>query len=40
MTADAVTAVSPTYAQELKDPYFAHGLSPIFHQISGRLTGS
>ncbi|MCX7614968.1 MAG: glycogen synthase GlgA [Clostridiales bacterium] len=37
--ADAVTAVSPTYAQELKEPYFANGLDPIFNDISGRLSG-
>ena len=39
VTADAVTAVSPTYAQELKTPYFSYGLDPIFNQISGKLTG-
>jgi starch synthase len=39
VTADAVTAVSPTYAQELKDPYFSFGMDPIFNSISDRLTG-
>ena len=32
LTADAVNAVSPTYAQELKNPYFAHRMEGILTQ--------
>lgn len=43
MTADAVTAVSPTYAQELKYAYFAHGLESVMqlsdHKLHGVLNG-
>lgn len=37
--ADAVTTVSPTYAEELKEPYFAFGLDGVFRDISNKLTG-
>ena len=36
---DAVTTVSPTYAEELKTPAFAHGLSEIVRWNSNKLTG-
>ena len=39
VTADAVTTVSPTYARELHDPCFAHGLHTIADLIGPRLTG-
>ena len=39
MTADAVTAVSPTYADELKYPYFAHGLDGVMRRNAGKLHG-
>ena len=39
ITADAVTAVSPTYAQELKYAYFAHGLESVMQLVSGKLYG-
>lgn len=39
VSADAVTTVSPSYAQELRDPYFAFGLAPVFNDISGKLSG-
>ena len=28
-TANRVSTVSPTYAQEILDPWFSHGLDPI-----------
>ncbi len=40
---DFVTTVSPTYAREIKDPFFAHGLEGIIernsHKICGILNG-
>jgi len=36
---DAVNTVSPTYAEEIKDPYFAHGLNGIISRNSGKLCG-
>ena len=39
VTVDAVTAVSPTYAQELKYAYFAHGLESVMQMIEGKLHG-
>ena len=40
---DYITTVSPTYAQQLKDPAYAHGLHEIIaqnaHKISGILNG-
>lgn len=37
--AHAVTTVSPTYAQEIMDPWFSHGLDPILRERSGKLHG-
>ena len=37
--ADAVTTVSPTYAQELQDPFYAHGLDGVVRANSYKLTG-
>lgn len=39
MTADAITAVSPTYARELKYAYFAHGLDSVMRLNEGKLHG-
>ena len=39
VTADAVTAVSPTYARELKCAYFAHGLESVMRMNEGKLYG-
>jgi starch synthase len=40
---DALTTVSPTYAGELMDPWFAHGLDGVIrdhgHKLSGILNG-
>ncbi len=33
------TTVSPTYAAEIKDPYYAHGLDPIIRRNEFKLTG-
>ncbi|MCH5160314.1 MAG: glycogen synthase GlgA [Clostridiales bacterium] len=33
------STVSPTYAQEIKDPYFAHGLHEIVRRNEFKLTG-
>lgn len=38
-TANKVTTVSPTYAQEILDPWFSHGLDPILHERSWKLCG-
>lgn len=37
--ADRVTTVSPTYAREILDPYYSHGLDPILRQLQGKLRG-
>jgi len=37
--ADAVTTVSPTYAEEILTPWYAHGLDNILHQRSYKLSG-
>lgn len=37
--ADRVTTVSPTYAEEIKDPWFAHGLDGIIRERSFKLSG-
>lgn len=37
--ADKVTTVSPTYAQEIMDPWFSHGLDPLLRQRSHKLWG-
>ena len=39
LCADAINAVSPTYANELKLAYFAHRLENIMHQCEYKLTG-
>ncbi|MBR3560959.1 MAG: glycogen synthase GlgA [Oscillospiraceae bacterium] len=39
VNSDAVTAVSPTYAQELKYAYFAHGLENVIAMCEGKLSG-
>ena len=39
MVCDAITAVSPTYAQELCDPFFAHGMESILQYNNGKLHG-
>ena len=36
---DYVTTVSPTYANEIKDPFFAHGLEGVIERNSHKLTG-
>ncbi len=37
--ADKVTTVSPTYAKEILDPYYSHGLDNILKQFTFKLTG-
>ena len=37
--ADYVTTVSRTYAEEIKDPFFAYGLQHIINKCSDKLTG-
>ncbi|MDR1409943.1 MAG: glycogen synthase, partial [Oscillospiraceae bacterium] len=37
--ADAVTTVSPTYAQEILDPWFSHGLDPLLREREWKLSG-
>lgn len=37
--ANKVTTVSPTYANEILDPWFSHGLHPILQQRSSKLSG-
>lgn len=39
LMANAVTAVSPTYAQELKYSYFAHGMESIMNMCDWKLYG-
>lgn len=38
-TANRVTTVSKTYAYEILDPWFSHGLSPILNARQFKLTG-
>ena len=38
-TANKVTTVSPTYANEILDPWFSHGLDPILSQRAWKLQG-
>ncbi len=38
-TADLVTTVSETYAQELMYPYYAHGMDSVLAGNAGKLTG-
>lgn len=37
--ADKVTTVSPTYAHEILDPYYSHGLDNILNMFTFKLTG-
>lgn len=37
--ADRVTTVSPTYSEEIKDPWFAHGLDGIIRDRAFKLSG-
>ena len=37
--ADKITAVSPTYAREILDPFFAHGLESVTNRNAYKLTG-
>ncbi|MEG2191889.1 MAG: glycogen synthase GlgA [Oscillospiraceae bacterium] len=37
--ADKVTTVSPSYAQEILDPWFSHGLDPILRQRQFKMWG-
>ncbi len=37
--ADRVTTVSPTYASEIRDPFFSHGLHYILNDRSYKLSG-
>ena len=37
--ANAVTTVSPTYANEILDPWFSHGLDPILKERQWKLQG-
>lgn len=39
MAANFVTTVSPTYAQELRTPFYAHGLDGVINQQSFKLEG-
>ncbi len=38
-TADKITTVSPTYAEEILHPYFSHGLDPVLSGLKHKLTG-
>lgn len=37
--ADKITTVSPSYAEEIKDPYYSEGLHTILHQRDSDLSG-
>ena len=39
LTADAVTTVSPTYARQLHDGTYAHGMETVIDRISDRFSG-
>ncbi len=39
LSCDALTTVSRTYAQEIRYPYFAHGLSPIIDEHAFKICG-
>ena len=39
VAADAVTTVSPTYAEEIQTPFYAHGLDDIVRQYRQKITG-
>lgn len=36
---DKITTVSPTYAREILDPYYSHGLDSILKEFTYKLTG-
>lgn len=38
-SADKVNTVSPTYAREIMDPWFGHGLDPLLRQRSFKVCG-
>ncbi|MGJ9382327.1 starch synthase [Salipaludibacillus neizhouensis] len=37
--ADKITTVSPTYAEEIRQPYYSEGLDSILHEREGDLSG-
>jgi starch synthase len=37
--ADAITTVSPTYAQEIQTPAYGHGLDGVLRDRAGKITG-
>jgi len=39
VTCNKITTVSPTYACEIKNEYYAHGLDRILNDLDGKLTG-
>ena len=39
MASNFVTTVSPTYAEELKMPFYAHGLDGVIRQQEGKIRG-
>lgn len=39
VSADLVTTVSPTYAREIMDPWYAHGLDALLRENAGKVTG-
>lgn len=39
LTADAVTTVSPTYARQLHDSFYAHGLEGVIASVSDKMHG-
>ena len=39
MTCNAITTVSPTYAQELRYAYFAHGMESVMQRNAGKVHG-
>ena len=38
-SANWVSTVSPTYAKEILDPWFAHKLDPILRERAWKLSG-
>ena len=38
-SADFITTVSPTYAGELRDPFYAHGLDGVVRACEGKMRG-
>ncbi|MEG0832737.1 MAG: glycogen synthase GlgA [Oscillospiraceae bacterium] len=38
-SSDRVNTVSPSYAQEILDPWFSHGLDPLLRQRQSKLSG-